>query len=138
MNSKNESHISSWGRPPQTSGVGFLGNQRIKETVPRFNKKGHFKSDVEDEIEETGRRQMQFVGDTAYSSLRQSMLLSRSLPKKSITHAPTVVHRQLASSPDGYSLSRASVKDVAIFQGSFPTSRHVPGFSGHVPGGVRR
>ncbi|KAJ9465112.1 hypothetical protein DIPPA_01291 [Diplonema papillatum] len=138
--SKGESHICSWGRPAKVSGMSFSTNQRLLETGPVRNARGLFKAEVEDVIDECARSQMTIVGDTAYASLRhdrmQMTLSGSNVP--TIRHEPAVLTKTLAAVPDGYALSRASPKDLAIFQGTFPSTRHVPGFSGHISGGLRR
>eukprot|EP01065_Artemidia_motanka_P037762 TRINITY_DN4663_c2_g1_i1.p1 TRINITY_DN4663_c2_g1~~TRINITY_DN4663_c2_g1_i1.p1 ORF type:complete len:256 (+),score=71.97 TRINITY_DN4663_c2_g1_i1:64-831(+) len=137
--SKGESHITTWARPPMSSGAGFGNNVRLREGPPKTNAKGLFKADIEDEIEEVGRNQLKMVGDTCYTSLRKDKRdMTRSGSSRTVVEGdPKPLDRTLNRDPDGYPSGAAGYNDLALFQGFYPPSRHVPGFSGHVPGGSR-
>eukprot|EP01063_Lacrimia_lanifica_P018306 TRINITY_DN25233_c0_g1_i1.p1 TRINITY_DN25233_c0_g1~~TRINITY_DN25233_c0_g1_i1.p1 ORF type:complete len:276 (+),score=87.42 TRINITY_DN25233_c0_g1_i1:63-890(+) len=162
VSSKEDSYVSGWGRPAMPSGTCFEYNPKLKETVPRINEKGLVKTSLEDRIEETAKSQVRIVGDTSYAGLspKKAQTLSRadefalsqtSSPLRNLDATagstrgcfslskdnPVPLGATLATSPPGYRQNRAEFRDLAIFEGSFKPSRHIPGYSGHIPGGVR-
>lgn len=139
MDSKGESHIASWGRPAMATGAGFEGNVRLKEGAPKLNANGLFKTDIEDEIDMIGQSQQKMTGDTCFSNLRadrrgQTMGTST---KSEFNGTAQKLDKTLNKDPDGYSMGYATYKQAPLLEGSYPVSRHIPGFSGHIPGGVR-
>jgi len=139
--SKGESHVSTWGRPPMPSGAAFEKNPRLQEGPPKLNAKGLFKADVEDTIDGIGKAQMKMVGDTCYASLRKdkkNMTRSgRAGARTIVDGSPKALDKTLNRDPDGYAAGTAGYNDLALFEGFYPPSRRVPGYSGHIPAGSR-
>eukprot|EP01062_Namystynia_karyoxenos_P025954 TRINITY_DN20318_c1_g1_i1.p1 TRINITY_DN20318_c1_g1~~TRINITY_DN20318_c1_g1_i1.p1 ORF type:complete len:291 (+),score=91.42 TRINITY_DN20318_c1_g1_i1:82-873(+) len=137
--SKGESHIATWRRPPLPSGAAFEGNTRLKEGPPHLNPQGLFKQEIEEEIEKVGREQLKMCGDTCYASLRKDRKdLTKSGSARTIVDGSAKkLDTTLNRDPDGYSCGYADYNNLALFQGFYPPSRHLPGYAGHVPGGRR-
>ena len=139
-NSKSDAHVTSWGRPALDSGVGFTGNIRLQESTPQLNGTGLFKTVIQDEIDRIGLSQMQQVGgNLSFSSAHQNEVNKTISHKQhNITHDKMCLTNALSQHPPGTRVQRAEQKDLAIFQGTYPSSRAIPGYDGHIPGGTRR